>query len=145
MEKFRSYVYLIFTFFGLGFLIMCPFLIYEVYQAKDATPLKAKVTYSEYGEDSDSCWMSIEYLILDSENTVEISDYQPGDFAMCFSRRAQVKENKKGELTDIYITKNGDYYASKGSFKTAIILSTLSLLWYVHLFYLARRNKKRDS
>ncbi|MBU2970436.1 hypothetical protein KO527_13870 [Pseudoalteromonas sp. C2R02] len=142
MEKFKGIVFIIFTFFGFGFLVMTPFLFYEVYDASDATELKAQVTYSRYQERGDSCWMEIEYTVLDTGNIVEIGNYQPGDFSYCGEKRSRVKENHKGKVTDIYITKNGIYYGSKGSYTQAVILSSLSALWYLYLFYLIRSNKK---
>jgi len=142
MEKFKGIVYLILTFFCFAFLVMTPFQLYAVFQASDATELKAKVTYSSYGERGDSCWMEIEYTILDTGNVIEIGDYQPGDISYCGEKRGRVKDNFKGKLTKVYITKEGDYYGSKGSYTQSVIIGSLSTLWYLYLFYLIRSNKK---
>jgi hypothetical protein len=144
MEKFKGILYLFLTFFGFAFFIMTPFQFYEVYQASDATELKAKVTYSRYGERGDSCWMEIEFTIIDTGNIIEIGDYQPGDISYCGEKRRRVKENFKGRITHIYITKEGDYYGSKGSYTQSAIIGSLSVLWYLYLFYLIRSNKKVD-
>ncbi|SFC92162.1 hypothetical protein [Pseudoalteromonas denitrificans] len=145
MEKFKSIVYLIFTFFGFFFLLMTPFQFYEVYQTSDATPLKAQVIHSSFGKDSDGCWFELEVKVIETENIIEIRDFEPGDISTCSSMKSNKKLLYKGKKTTIFITKEGDYYASKGSYLQVSIIGTLSIVWYLHLFYLARRNKKTNT
>ena len=86
---------------------------------------------------------SVELKILSSNENIIIGDVKPGDISTCISKKKYANLYQPGDFAIVYLSKNGKYYLSLGSYFEALHLHSLVLFGL--FFCIAILKDKRSS
>ena len=151
MDKLKGICILVLTFFSFGLTVFfMPFQVYEVFSALDSEVLEAEIIDSESDRYSDvgfrnSCIIEVELKILSSNENIIIGDVKPGDISTCISKKKYANLYQPGDFAIVYLSKNGKYYLSLGSYFEALTPTFFSLIWFVFLYSYIKRQKKLNN
>ena len=151
MDKLKGICILVLTFFRFGLTVFfMPFQVYEVFSALDSEVLEAEIIDSEFDRYSDvgfrnSCIIEVELKILSSNENIIIGDVKPGDISTCISKKKYANLYQPGDFAIVYLSKNGKYYLSLGSYFEALTPTFFSLIWFVFLYSYIKRQKKLNN
>ena len=112
--------------------------------------LEAEIIDSEFDRYSDvgfrnSCIIEVELKILSSNENIIIGDVKPGDISTCISKKKYANLYQPGDFAIVYLSKNGKYYLSLGSYFEALTPTFFSLIWFVFLYSYIKRQKKLNN
>ena len=153
MEKLKGLSILVLTWFSFGaIVVLTPSLVYEVSQSSSSKVVEVEVVHSSFGYeevgfsgDDEDCYMEVEVNILSNNKIIVIKDAKPGDIPTCSSKKKFADIYHIGDFALVFLSKDGKYYLSSGSYLEAVTPGILSIIWFIFLYSYIKRHSKKEA